>query len=550
MKRILSIIALLTFSFAVAQEPSSGNPATFPRTIQAQNARSPIGTLAQFIRMNWTGSGCTASNSSGVPTINCSGGSGPPPTSLAAGSGLASNGISEPAVYQTKSVLNARDYGVTCTGTIDDTTATQNAVNTACQTYPAISSTLTFPNSCAVKLTSTINVTKCAGFTLDGQQTQGQAVVHSAGGTAAGNAIFMWYGSVGETMFSLNQVRDSTFKNFSLFTNAANYHAAGANIGILDDETGTLTTITTNNKFEDIFIYNGNPAVAGFIGVSVCPTAVGNCEQQNFSRIEIQCGGATATASNAGIGIQVGPGGEPFDIHLHEINTQYCSQGIAVGNGNIVDIDGGLDEFNYTDLWINSGRNISYRHFRSEFATAQIVIGNASASNAHDLTVEENSFSGLTNNTTTISYPFSVTGGIIRLIKNDWDANSTVTPFGPAGRGGFVGALDSQDNNYPNNTNCIAAAFASSGVMYSSLNDRPSGGTCNYGGMHLGRPTGSLRIDPTAFGNLPTCGSGTQGMLKPVSDSTTNTWGARITGGGLDHVLAYCDGTNWTVAAK
>ena len=93
-------------------------------------------------------------------------------------------------------------------------------------------------------------------------------------------------------------------------------------------------------------------------------------------------------------------------------------------------------------------------------------------------------------------------------------------------------------------------AFASSGVMFSSLNDQPTGGICNYGGMHLGRPTGSLRIDPTAFGNLPTCASGTQGMLKPVADSTTNTWGARITGGGLNHVLAYCDGTNWTVAAK
>jgi hypothetical protein len=86
--------------------------------------------------------------------------------------------------------------------------------------------------------------------------------------------------------------------------------------------------------------------------------------------------------------------------------------------------------------------------------------------------------------------------------------------------------------------------------MFSSLNDQPIGGICNYGGMHLGGPIGSLRIDPTAFGNLPTCGSGTQGMLKPVSDSTTNTWGASITGGGSDHVLAYCDGTNWTVAAK
>jgi hypothetical protein len=109
----------------------------------------------------------------------------------------------------------------------------------------------------------------------------------------------------------------------------------------------------------------------------------------------------------------------------------------------ILDIDGGLAAGNWTDLIVNGGRNISYRHVRSEKGKAQIVFGNASASSDHDLTVEENSFSGLTNNTTTISYPFSDTTGVIRIIKNDWDANPTVTPFGPTGKGAFVGVLDS-----------------------------------------------------------------------------------------------------------
>jgi hypothetical protein len=52
------------------------------------------------------------------------------------------------------------------------------------------------------------------------------------------------------------------------------------------------------------------------------------------------------------------------------------------------------------------------------------------------------------------------------------------------------------------------------------------------------------------FASLPACSSSNEGMLNPVSDSTTTTWGATITGGGSNHVLAYCDGTNWTVAAK
>jgi hypothetical protein len=53
-----------------------------------------------------------------------------------------------------------------------------------------------------------------------------------------------------------------------------------------------------------------------------------------------------------------------------------------------------------------------------------------------------------------------------------------------------------------------------------------------------------------AFSTLPTCSSSVEGSTVPVTDSTTNTWGATITGGSTNHVLAYCDGTNWTVAAK
>jgi hypothetical protein len=55
------------------------------------------------------------------------------------------------------------------------------------------------------------------------------------------------------------------------------------------------------------------------------------------------------------------------------------------------------------------------------------------------------------------------------------------------------------------------------------------------------------------FSTLPTCTSGVSGIegsMAPVTDSTTSTWGATITGGGSNHVLAYCDGSNWTVAAK
>lgn len=41
-----------------------------------------------------------------------------------------------------------------------------------------------------------------------------------------------------------------------------------------------------------------------------------------------------------------------------------------------------------------------------------------------------------------------------------------------------------------------------------------------------------------------------EGMTVPITDSTTDVWGAVITGGGGLHVLGYYNGTNWTVAAK
>lgn len=61
---------------------------------------------------------------------------------------------------------------------------------------------------------------------------------------------------------------------------------------------------------------------------------------------------------------------------------------------------------------------------------------------------------------------------------------------------------------------------------------------------------GSFTLAPGTYASLAACASGTEGTTAAVTDSTTNTWGATISGSGTDHVLAYCDGTNWTVAAK
>lgn len=67
--------------------------------------------------------------------------------------------------------------------------------------------------------------------------------------------------------------------------------------------------------------------------------------------------------------------------------------------------------------------------------------------------------------------------------------------------------------------------------------------------------TGVWRLFPgfanvTVVASLPTCNAASEGRLWGVTDSNTNTWGATIAAGGANHVQAYCDATNWTVAAK
>lgn len=61
---------------------------------------------------------------------------------------------------------------------------------------------------------------------------------------------------------------------------------------------------------------------------------------------------------------------------------------------------------------------------------------------------------------------------------------------------------------------------------------------------------GRIQQATSVFSSLPACTSGVEGSMKPVTDSTVNTWGATVTGGGSNHVLAYCDGSNWSVMAK
>lgn len=77
---------------------------------------------------------------------------------------------------------------------------------------------------------------------------------------------------------------------------------------------------------------------------------------------------------------------------------------------------------------------------------------------------------------------------------------------------------------------------------------QPSGAFAIGGTTDSG--AGTLLLKPQTFASLTACGSTLEGAMASVTDSTTVTWGATITGGSTSHVGAYCNGTNWTVMSK
>jgi hypothetical protein len=88
-----------------------------------------------------------------------------------------------------------------------------------------------------------------------------------------------------------------------------------------------------------------------------------------------------------------------------------------------------------------------------------------------------------------------------------------------------------------------------SGLSADCLNEQSNDISVYNGAAWLrnrGRQQGSLNT----FASYPTCNGTFEGSLVSISDSTTNTTGATIAGGGSNHVLGYCNASgNYVVVA-
>lgn len=104
---------------------------------------------------------------------------------------------------------------------------------------------------------------------------------------------------------------------------------------------------------------------------------------------------------------------------------------------------------------------------------------------------------------------------------------------------GTVGSQSLQFNSFNGGTE-----------LFTSISATPAGALtmAPASGQSVNAPL--VKLTPGAFSSLPACAAGTEGTQAAVTDSTTIVWGATIAGSGANHVLAYCDGTHWTVSGK
>jgi hypothetical protein len=230
---------------------------------------------------------------------------------------------------------------------------------------------------------------------------------------------------------------------------------------------------------------------------------------------------------------------DPFD------STYVTANGVQISDSGSASLLFSGCSFDDTQVRIGQANNVTFVacHFENPGsanwgAYIPIVIDNNVATNV--------SLNGDTFfNTGTVQYTNYITNGgnlIMNGVIVRKFSGTTITNFvvlAGSGRVTWQGF---------NNVSGSAVTNVASGIAYTPSGYANQAGAIATLDVDANYTAASLRGTAVAFADVP--GTPIEGMMIAVTDSSTNTWGATITGGGSNHVLAYYNGTNWTVAAK
>jgi hypothetical protein len=191
-----------------------------------------------------------------------------------------------------------------------------------------------------------------------------------------------------------------------------------------------------------------------------------------------------------------------------------------------------------------------------------ISVGNLTISGI-DTAVMADSSSIIYSDNTTITNAntgaLSTHNALIGWFATNPTFTGVTTPYSISNGGRVVGqsGLSLFDGNLTGTGDVNVTAGQAGGDHNVTLTPGGSGYTILNGKVRIGTASpqavldvaGQDRRDPVAFSALTACSTTIEGETAAITDSATATWGATITGGGANHVLGYCDGTHWTVAA-
>jgi hypothetical protein len=335
---------------------------------------------------------------------------------------------------------------------------------------------------------------------------------------------------------------------------------------LIGDGTNSATAPSAGNAVKEVFLFGDHNASTG-VGVTSENFAFGS------TNAFTGCLSCTALGDNNTLGAA---GGVYTQVALGYQNTIGLNTGYVFGDQNVMS---GQEVFNIGE---SNSLNTSAAsvHFANSIIAefdATITLGGINADvldtqmlGSFDTITVGNPSGGHVNQANCLhgvgnGNSFTITGGLAsstNIQSVSWvGKNNAFTATGNsiqsvtvAGIGNTItgpitnGAIHGDVSTLSNCSNCYIVGENVSNSTNSSL----AIGMSALPGLVITTASShdNVQRSPLPFASLPACAAGTEGSFAAITDSTTNVWGATITGSSTNHVLGYCDGTNWTVAAK